>query len=103
METPLMDEVYIYGGLTDFQCQEAFRMSWSAEAQGYTAEVLLKQGFTDFSFVTLARNATVPDITAIEGSHYQTENDYLVLVYFTDHQRRSDRLVGMRFLNSRRG
>jgi hypothetical protein len=102
METPLMDEVYIYGGLSDFQCQEAFRMSWSAEAQGYTAEVLLKQGFTDFSFVTLARNATVPDITAIEGSHYQTENDYLVLVYFTDHQRRCDRLVGMRFLNSRR-
>jgi hypothetical protein len=103
METPLMDDVYIYGGLTDFQCQDGFRLTWSAEAQGYTAEVLLKQGFTDFSFVTLARNATVPDITAIEGSHYQTENDYLVLVYFTDHQRRCDRLVGMRFLNSRRG
>ncbi len=103
METPLMDELYIYGGLTDFQCKEDFKMTWSAEAKGYTAEVLVKQGFIDFSFVTLARNSTVPDITAIEGSHYQTENDYLVLVYFTDHQRRCDRLVGMRFLNSRRG
>ena len=36
----------------------------------------------------------------IEGSHYQTENDYLILVYLTDHQQRYDRLVGTRFVNS---
>jgi hypothetical protein len=103
MAEPLMDEVYLYGGLTDFKCQKQYRMTWSPEEKGYLISTLLKQGFYDYTFVTLPRGATVPDIGAIEGSHFQTENDYLILVYFTDHQQRTDRLVGMRFLNSRRG
>lgn len=103
VESPFYEPVYLYGGLSDFQCQERFQMTYDPRAKGYTATVLLKQGFFDFSFVTLPVHTPVPDITAIEGTHYQTENDYLVLVYFTDPQRRFDRLVGMRFLNSRRG
>lgn len=103
VESPFYELVYIYGGLSDFQCQERFQMAYDPRAKAYTANVLLKQGFIDFSFVTLPVHTPVPDITAIEGTHYQTENDYLVLVYFTDPQRRFDRLVGMRFLNSRRG
>jgi len=103
VESPFYEPVYIYGGLSDFQCQERFQMTYDARAKSYTANILLKQGFIDFSFVTLPVHTPVPDITAIEGTHFQTENDYLVLVYFTDPQRRFDRLVGMRFLNSRRG
>ena len=45
----------------------------------------------------------MPDITAIEGSHYQTENEYLVLVYYSDRMLRCDRLVGVRFVNSLHG
>ncbi|MBK8497253.1 MAG: DUF5103 domain-containing protein [Flavobacteriales bacterium] len=99
----LLDEVYVYGQLSDFQCRKEFRMTWLPEEKRYTATLLLKQGFYDFSFVTLPRGATAPDIGAVEGSHYQTENDYLVLVYFSDRQQRCDRLVGVRFLNSRKG
>ena len=53
-------------------------------------------------YVTVQRTGLQEDISAIEGSHYQTENEYLVLVYFSDRQQRCDRLVGLRFLNSRR-
>jgi hypothetical protein len=103
MAEPLQDEVFVYGGFSDFQCRKEYRMTWSPQERAYTATILLKQGFYDFSYVTLPRGATVENITAIEGSHFQTENDYLVLVYFTDYQQRADRLVGMRFVNSRRG
>ena len=99
----LMDEVFVYGGFSDFQCRKENRMTWSPQEKGYLASILLKQGLYDFSFVTLPRGAIAPDISAIEGSHFQTENDYIVLVYFTDHRQRADRLVGVRFLNSRRG
>lgn len=102
MEAPLMQEVYVYGQLTDWQCRPEHRMAWSPADSAYTATLLLKQGFYDFSFVTLPRGEQVPDITAIEGSHFETENDYLVLVYFTDRMQRCDRLVGVRFVNSRR-
>ncbi|MCB0769957.1 MAG: DUF5103 domain-containing protein [Flavobacteriales bacterium] len=95
-----MDDVFVYGGLSDFQCRKEFRMEWSPENSSYMTTLLLKQGFYDFTFVTLPRGSDVPDLTTIEGSHFQTENDYLVLVYLTDHSQRYDRLVGVRFLNS---
>ena len=78
-------------------------MTWVPEKRSYEASILLKQGFYDFTFATLAPGATVPDLTTIEGSHYQTENDYVILVHLTDRQQRYDRLVGVRFLNSVRG
>jgi hypothetical protein len=103
MPAPMMHEVYVYGAFSDWRCTKENRMTWDRDLSAYTAAILLKQGFYDFAYVTLPRNATVPDITAVEGSHFQTENDYVVLVYFTDRMQRVDRLVGVRFLNSRRG
>lgn len=103
MAAPLQDDVYVYGGFSDFQCRKENRMTWSEENMAYTASIVMKQGFIDFTYATLGTKSTVPDLTTIEGSHFQTENDYLLLVYFTDFQQRCDRLVGMRFVNSRRG
>lgn len=103
MAAPMAQEVFVYGGFTDYQCRPEHRMSWSEADTAYTATVLLKQGFYDFSFVTKPRSASAPDITDIEGSHFQTENEYLILVYFTDRMQRCDRLVGVRFVNSQRG
>lgn len=103
MSEALSEDVYVYGGFSDFQCQKTNRMTWVPEKRSYELTTLMKQGFIDFTYATLASGATVPDLTTIEGSHYQTENDYLVLVYLTDHQQRYDRLVGVRFLNSVRG
>jgi len=103
MATPLADPLYVYGGLSDFQCQPEFQMQWNVDKKAYELAVLLKQGFHDFAYVTRPGVDAVADIAAVEGSHYQTENDYLVLVYFTDRQQRCDRLVGVRFLNTRRG
>ncbi len=102
MSEPLADEVYVYGALSDFKCRKEFRMTWAPAEKAYKLTALLKQGFYDFMYVTLPKGANVPVIGAIEGSHFQTENDYVILVYFTDYQQRTDRLVGVRFLNSRR-
>lgn len=103
MPTPMMQDVYVYGAFTDWQCRPENRMTWDRTQNAYTASITLKQGFYDFAYVTKGPNDTVPDIGAVEGHHYQTENDYLVLVYYTDRMQRLDRLVGVRFLNSRRG
>lgn len=100
MEQPLGRDICVYGGLFDNQCSAANKMTYSSEEGGYVFTTLLKQGFYDFTYATLAKGTTVPDLTVIEGSHYQTENDYLILVYLTDYQQRYDRLVGTRFLNS---
>lgn len=103
MAAPAMHDVHVYGAFSDWKCTKENRMNWDATRSAYTVQLLMKQGFYDFTYVTMPRNAPRPEIGAIEGDHFQTENDYLVLVYFTDRAQRLDRLVGARFLNSRRG
>ncbi|HNA34315.1 MAG TPA: hypothetical protein PL106_14405, partial [Flavobacteriales bacterium] len=95
--------IYVYGGLTDFQCQKDFRMTWTPEEKAYTLRAKVKQGFVNYCYAYLPPDSDVPDLTTIEGSHFQTENDYLVLVYVKDYALHCDRLVGVRFVNSRRG
>jgi hypothetical protein len=96
-------DVYVYGGVSDFQCRKEFRCTWDAERKAYTLRVLVKQGYIDYAYAFLPTGTTVPDLTLLEGSHFQTENDYLILVYVRDYQLRCDRLLGLRFLNSRKG
>lgn len=101
LDAPLPSDPYVYGQLSDWQCKPEFRMRWEEAKHAYQAAILLKQGFYDFSFVTQAKGEA-PDITTIEGSHFETENDYTVLLYYTDRMQRLDRLVGVRWVNSRR-
>ncbi len=96
-------DVYVYGAISDFQCTKPFRCTWDEAKKAYTARILIKQGYFDYVYAFMPTGSTVPDLALLEGSHYQTENDYTVLVYIRDYTLRSDRLMGIRFLNSRKG
>ncbi|HMN05184.1 MAG TPA: DUF5103 domain-containing protein [Flavobacteriales bacterium] len=96
-------DVYIYGAVSDYQCKKEFRCTWDPERKVYTARPLIKQGYFDYVYAFLPRGSSVPDLALLEGSHYQTENEYLITVYIRDYQLRCDRLLGLRFLNSRKG
>jgi len=41
-----------------------------------------------------------PDFTLFEGSHFETENDYLIFVYYKDIRKRYESLVGFKILNT---
>ena len=101
MDAALYGDVFVYGAFTDFQCKNEFRMKWDAENKRYVLGALVKQGFMDYQYAFMAPNSELPDLTTIEGTHFATENDYCVLVYFNDWNVRAQRLVSMRFLNSR--
>jgi hypothetical protein len=103
MDGPLSSgEIYVYGGFSDMQCKKENRMVWMPDLKAYTLRTMIKQGYVNYCFAFLPNGSTKPDLTTIEGSHFQTENDYLVLVYLKDYTLRCDRLVGMRFVNSRK-
>ena len=103
MEAQMAQAPYIYGAFSENRCLPQNQMRWEPQTASYKAELLLKQGFYDFAYALPGSEGSAADIISVEGSHYQAENDYLVLVYFSDRMQRCDRLVGVRFLNSRRG
>lgn len=55
-------------------------MSYNKNSNSYEASILLKQGFYNYTFVTKENNKPT-NLHEINGSHFETENEYKVIVY----------------------
>jgi len=95
-------EIYLIGALTSWGIIEEAKMKWDNRKNLYFSELLLKQGWYDYQFAERIGEAL--DSTSIEGSHFQTENEYEILVYFRNLGSRYDQLAGYAFIqpNKRR-
>ncbi|NEW82604.1 MAG: DUF5103 domain-containing protein [Mariniphaga sp.] len=101
MPEPLLGgEIYVSGGLSDWQCQPANKMKWNFESKLYEAALLVKQGFYDYQYVYVENGSIKIDNTLLEGSYVETENDYQIFVYYRGFSSRYDRLIGYRTINS---
>jgi len=101
MPEPLLGgEIYVFGGLSDWQCKTANKMKWNFESKLYEAALLLKQGFYDYRYVYIPKGSNKIDDTLLEGSYVETENDYQLFVYYRGFSSRYDKLIGYRTINS---
>ncbi|PQJ80966.1 DUF5103 domain-containing protein [Polaribacter porphyrae] len=82
VEDPFIDrDVYIYGAFNNFEIQEENKMYFDDKSNAYKGTVLLKQGFYNYTFVTVNRYEEVNN-NEVRGSFFETENEYKVLVYY---------------------
>ena len=91
-------DLYLYGELTQYRPDEQSKMTFNAEKGVYEKSLLLKQGFYNYSYVTLDGRADRNDRLSFvntEGNFQATENRYIVLVYFRPFGARADELLGM--------
>ncbi|HKK62926.1 MAG TPA: DUF5103 domain-containing protein [Bacteroidales bacterium] len=95
--------VFIAGGLTNWQFTHQNMMKYDAAKQEYRGTLLLKQGIYNYRYIFLPDNAGSFDIAEIEGSHFQTKNEYLILFYHRGQGDRFDRLVGHQVVRSEAG
>jgi len=95
--------VYVTGDFCAWQYSAANRMSWNTARGCYEASLLLKQGWYNYEFAFVPSGAKSPEGFQFEGSHWETENDYLVFTYFRDPATRYDRLTGIALVNTRAG
>ena len=93
-------EVYIFGKLTDWMIHPDFKMDYDQEGF-YRTELLLKQGVYDYMYA-LVKDDTM-DLVELEGSWRETENEYSVLIYYSEFGARYDRLIAVRSFNSYMG
>ncbi|WP_298884421.1 DUF5103 domain-containing protein [uncultured Polaribacter sp.] len=92
---PFIDKkVYIYGAFNDFEITDENEMIYNADEKTYLGSILLKQGFYNYTFVTTDTNNTV-NIKDINGSFYQTENEYTVIVYYKPFGSFYERVIGV--------
>lgn len=92
--------IYIFGELTDWQIQEDAKLEYNPSTNYWEAELYLKQGYYNYQYVFVHDGSTEIDATYIEGSHWETSNDYGVFVYLNDETSLYDRLIGTEFFNT---
>jgi len=91
---------YIFGGLTDWRINNKSLLTYNFDEKAYECTLYLKQGYYNYEYVFLEDKAPVADDTYIEGSHYETENDYTIYVYEKPMGSRIDMLIGIMKFNS---
>ena len=92
------DAVFITGKFNDYELDEHSKMTYDASKGGFYTDLYLKQGVYDYHYVL--KNNGETDQTAIDGSHFETENDYQFLVYYKRTGSRFEELVGYQVINT---
>lgn len=87
--------VYLFGELTNYEQSEESKMDFNPEKGVYEKALYLKQGYYNYSYVTLTDRRDAPaSYENTEGNYWGTENVYLILVYFRPFGARADELIG---------
>lgn len=95
-EEPLKDGAfYLEGAFTYDHFNRQTELKYNLEAHTYESVQLLKQGAYNYLYLYVPQRETHGETGPAEGNFYETENEYLILVYSRPFGERYDRLVGM--------
>lgn len=94
------ERIYLFGALTDWQIIPRYQMQQPSGKEFYVLTAWFKQGYYNYHYAVVQDGSAEIDATYLEGSHYETENDYFIYVYFRDPFLDFYRLVGYANLNS---
>jgi len=93
-------EMYIFGELTNYECNASNRMTYVPEHKAYEGSLFLKQGYYNYMYGLIDKGSNHLSMDNTEGNWWEAENDYTILVYFRPFGARADELIGVRTLNS---
>jgi len=87
-------ELYVLGEFSDWQLKENFKLIYNEKEKKYEANIYLKQGYYNYHYALYDTTKNYIDVSFIEGTHYETRNDYYIYVYHRTVGDRYDKFVG---------
>lgn len=93
-------KMYVSGALNNWGFNNDNLMSYDPLRSEYQCTMLLKQGWYNYNYIFIKDGEITGEPSFFEGNHYETENDYLILVYYRNPLDRYDRLIGSAVANS---
>ncbi len=105
IDNPWFDgSLYVGGDIFGNELSLRNRMQYDPQAQCYWLTALVKQGGYDYQYLFVPKTSKTSSVTGIQktttqrvdGSYWQTENEYAVYVYWRPFGARYDRLIGTR-------
>jgi len=93
---PFFDGQIYLGGEFNFNLMnDVSRMKYDMEKSAYVQSVLLKQGGYNYQYWFLPKGEQKATAEKVEGSYWQTRNEYTIYVYHKAWGERYDKFVGV--------
>lgn len=92
-------EVYVNGQWTYNRFTPTNKLTYNQQSGAYEGSMLLKQGYYSYNYLFVPNGSGTGTTTKTDGNFYETENEYIILVYHRPTGGRYDKLVGYRRIN----
>lgn len=102
MENPILDGgIYLIGDFVNNRQDAGSKLIYNFENKAYEKSLLLKQGAYNFLYGFRPSKGGKTTTELMEGSYWETENEYQIYVYYHPVGERYDRLIGFRQVQSK--
>ncbi|WP_232456880.1 type IX secretion system plug protein [Pedobacter psychrophilus] len=91
---------YVVGKFNAYQKNSLNQMVYDPIQKTFNLSIPLKQGVVDYHYIWADENGKTIDENAFDGTFYQTENDYQILIYYRPPGGRFDELIAFTELNT---
>lgn len=86
-------KLYANGELNNWKCDKKNLMTYNISKHQYECTMLLKQGWYNYDYEFIRDGGNTAENGPFEGNHYETENDYVILIYYRNPRERYDRVI----------
>ena len=87
-------DIYLIGRMTNWEISNKYKMKFNKASRRYELSILLKQGYYNYLYVLRENNNNKVNTSFIEGSHYESNNEYYIYVYYREIGGSYDQLIG---------
>lgn len=94
---------YIVGAFNNYQKNAESRMKYDSQNKQFYTTMLLKQGVFDYHYTWATEKGVIINDHVFDGSFFETENDYQILIYYKPAGSRFEELVAFTQINSSQG
>ena len=92
------DSIYLFGQLTNWAIDNNFLMTYDSINNFYQNSSLLKQGYYNYIYVVKRSNGI--STRKIEGAHFESNNEYILKMYYSDPLNLCDRILSYKVVKS---
>ncbi len=93
-------DIYLTGGFTFGQMLDTYKMKYDEYRDLYWLAMPFKQGYYNYMYTIKDPKTDKGDVTLIEGSYSECENDYTIMVYVRRPNDITHKLVGVQYINT---
>lgn len=94
-EYPFLDDIYIIGEFNDWKFLPEYKLTYNTQYKLYQAKIKLKQGYYNYKFASKKQK-----LQSIDGNYNETNNNYIIFVYFKNITLNYDRLIGIKVISN---